>query len=67
MFVYPIYINNKRYLPMKTFTNDDEIVTKREKFKLEPQKTTLDFLKKFARVYQVVKTEGLNKPAYILN
>lgn len=52
---------------MKTFTNEDETATQKEKFKLEPSKTTLDFITKFARVYQVAKTECIKTEVLILN
>ncbi|MCD7973238.1 MAG: hypothetical protein LUG18_11340 [Candidatus Azobacteroides sp.] len=49
---------------MKTFTNDDDIATKREKIQPGPQKNTLNFLKNFARVYQVANTEKVKKKPF---
>lgn len=51
-------------MPMKTFTNDDDIATKREKIQPGPQKNTLNFLKNFARVYQVANTEKVKKKPF---
>lgn len=51
----------------KIITNEDESVSKKRNLDFGPQKSTLDFLKTFARVYSPINTKQVKNTTLILN
>ncbi|MCL1942501.1 MAG: hypothetical protein FWF54_03005 [Candidatus Azobacteroides sp.] len=51
----------------KMITNDENPVTDKKNSTPNPQKSTLDFLKSFARIYHSANTKQIQNQSYFLN